>query len=317
MKGEYRFEPYGSRYAALWDSFVDSSRNGTFLFKRGYMEYHSDRFADASLIALRRDKVVALLPASLQPDGTFASHAGLTYGGWILPPAHLDGAALLELFSQWTDYCRARGDTTGIAYKPVPWIYHTKPSQEELYALWRCGFEKSAVQLSSAIDLHSDWKFNMSKRQQARKALAKDITIGRSSDFEGFWRMLCQCLEDRHEASPVHTFDEIKRLASGFPDNIKLYTLSDGDGLQAGVCIYDTGRVAHSQYAATTARAREEYYLTALYYRLITEEFSGRAFFDFGTSNEEGGRVLNSGLLNQKFSMGATGVAYEQYSLQL
>ena len=33
-----------------WDDFVRSSRNGTFLFERAYMEYHADRFKDHSLV---------------------------------------------------------------------------------------------------------------------------------------------------------------------------------------------------------------------------------------------------------------------------
>ena len=33
-----------------WDDFVKVSKNGTFLFLRAYMDYHSDRFQDHSLM---------------------------------------------------------------------------------------------------------------------------------------------------------------------------------------------------------------------------------------------------------------------------
>jgi len=33
-----------------WDDFVSNSKNGTFLFFRGYMDYHRDRFPDHSLL---------------------------------------------------------------------------------------------------------------------------------------------------------------------------------------------------------------------------------------------------------------------------
>ena len=36
---------------ATWDELVQASRNGVFLHLRDYMDYHSDRFTDASLIA--------------------------------------------------------------------------------------------------------------------------------------------------------------------------------------------------------------------------------------------------------------------------
>ncbi|MCM1005929.1 MAG: GNAT family N-acetyltransferase [Prevotella sp.] len=310
------FQPYTPDNLQLWDECVASSRNGTFLLKRTYMDYHADRFTDASLIALKGNKPVALLPACRLPDDTLSSHAGLTYGGWLLPAAHLDGAAILTLLEEWVQYCRSVGFKK-IVYKPIPYIYHTVPTQEDIYALWRLGFEKTAVNLSSAIDLRSPWKFNMSKRQQVRKARTHNIQIERSEDYALFWHILCECLVERHEAAPVHSLEEIIKLKTAFPENIKLYTLSDEQGMQAGVCIYDTGRVVHSQYAATTARARERFYLTALYHFLLTEVFVGRDYFDFGTSNEQAGKYLNAGLLNQKYSMGATGVVYEQYSLAL
>lgn len=313
---EFEIVPYSSQLRGEWNEFVRNSRNGTFLFDRDYMEYHSDRFKDASLMALRNGKTVALLPACLQPGDILSSHAGLTYGGWILPPAHLDGAMLSGLFREWIDYCHKAGYRQ-IDYKPTPSIYHRTPSQEDIYSLWRFGFTTSTVNLSSAIDLRYPWKFNMSKRQQLRKALNHEPVIEESSDYESFWQILTECLSLRHQAAPVHSLEEIKTLAEKFPGNIRLFILSDNTGSQAGVIIYDTGITAHSQYAATTALARERYYLTALYHKLISEVFKDRAYFDFGTSNEEGGKVLNAGLLNQKFSMGATGIAYPRYTLTL
>ena len=42
----YIVKRYTAGQQAEWDSFVDISRNGTFLHKRGYMDYHAHRFAD-------------------------------------------------------------------------------------------------------------------------------------------------------------------------------------------------------------------------------------------------------------------------------
>ncbi len=316
---EYEILPYRREMASRWDEFVAASRNGTFLLTRTYMDYHADRFEDCSLVALRKGKPVALLPACRchsEEGDVLSSHAGLTYGGWILPAAHLDGAMLLDLFRAWLRWCCGAGFRR-IVYKPVPYIYHRQPSQEDLYALWRYGFTRSAVNLSSAVDMRLGSHFNMSKRQQLRKAMGHNPMIEESHDFGAFWALLGDCLASRHAAAPVHSLEEIKRLAASFPDRIRLFTLSDADGLQAGVCIYDTDPVAHSQYAATTPEARRRGYLTALYHHLLTEVFTSRRYFDFGTSNEERGHVLNTGLLNQKFSMGATGVVYEQYYLDL
>ena len=57
--------PYEASMAAEWDEFAARSRQQTFLLTRPYMDYHSDRFADASIIA-RSDsgRIVAMLPAN-------------------------------------------------------------------------------------------------------------------------------------------------------------------------------------------------------------------------------------------------------------
>lgn len=299
----------------MWDEFVRNSRNGTFLLQRGYMDYHADRFPDASLIISEHGKVRALLPACRLGD-TFSTHAGLTYGGFILPPDHCDASFLLAALEQSIELLRSEGYRE-IIYKPVPYIFQQRPSQEDLYALWRCGFTLKSRLISSTIDLRRPWKFDMSKRQQTRKAQKTGITISESDDWQGFWLMLENCLKERHGAAPVHSLPEMLLLKERFPQNIRLFTAGCHGEIHAGVVIYDTGFTAHSQYAATTAFGRDNYMLTALYHELLTAIFAERNYFDFGTSNEQQGHVLNAGLLSQKFSMGGRGVAFDTYHLTL
>jgi hypothetical protein len=51
------------------------------LFHRDFMEYHSDRFQDYSLLIFEEDKLIAVLPANRVEDRL--SHQGLTYGGLV------------------------------------------------------------------------------------------------------------------------------------------------------------------------------------------------------------------------------------------
>lgn len=313
----FEIERYSPAFASRWDEMVRNSRNATFLLQRGYMDYHADRFKDASLIVYHKGKPVALLPACEREGGVISSHAGLTYGGWILPQGHLNGVRLLEIFGLTADYLRREGFKQ-LIYKPVPHIYARRPSQEDLYAIWRLGGTLTARLLSSAIDLKEPLRFDMSKRQQVRKAYAAGWKAEESDWLSDFWKLLSDCLEARHGAAPVHSLAEMELLRSRFPKNIRLFTVADADGtIHAGCVVYDTGLVAHSQYAATSAIGRENYLLTFLYHHLITEVFAGHAYFDFGTSNEAGGRVLNDGLLAQKFALGGTGAVYDTYTLNL
>lgn len=299
----------------IWNEFVSNSRNATFMLNREYMDYHSDRFIDHSLMAYRKGKLCAVLPANLVVDKLY-SHQGLTFGSWLIPMYHFDGIYMLSLWDSFIEYCR-QNNIKEIIYKSIPHIYHKLPAEEELYALFRNNASLEVANLSSTIDLREPHKFNMTKRQQLRKAEAEDLIIEETTNYAEFWQILSECLKERHEAEPVHSVEEITLLASQFPNNIRLFTIKDQEGVQAGVCIYDTGLVAHSQYTATTAKAREKYYLVRLYHHLIHKVFADRKYFDFGISNEQQGRILNEGLLNQKYSMGGSGVVYNQYRIKV
>lgn len=315
LQSGWSFRPYSDADRVTWNQFVAESRNATFLFRREYMEYHSDRFTDGSLMAYLNGKLSAILPASLRDD-TLSSHGGLTYGGWVLPRNRIDGTEVMELFSAWISHSREMG-LKRLVYKPLPYIYTLYPSQEDIFALTRHGFKIADVRLSSAVNMAQRRPFNVTKRRQLRDTLNERLTVSESTDFRAYWRVLEECLRERHGAVPVHTCAEIERLATLLPGCIRLFTVSDADGIQAGAVIFDTGLCAHCQYIASTATGRDRNMLTLLFHQLIGQEFPQAAYFDFGTSNDPVTGHINTGLLRQKFSLGASGVAYPTYSLEL
>lgn len=309
-----------------WDDFVAASRNGTFLLMRDYMDYHADRFADCSWMAYKGNRLLAILPANITADGILHSHQGLTYGGWILPPAHLDGADLLEIWDVAIDEWKKRG-VKMLNYKPIPSIYHRQPSEEDLYALFRLGATQTQCGLSAAVNLREPWKFNTLQNRHLAKTRGLSLSIRETERVEAFMNLLAECLRERHDVSPVHSAEELRLLKSRFPENIRIFAVSlvgEGDSIdsdelpmEAAVCIYDTGRVAHAQYIATSRKGRELNLLAPLFYYLFTQVFDKREYFDFGISTEEGGRYLNEGLLRQKYSYGATGVVYSRFSIPI
>lgn len=74
---------YTAGHADEWDRFVGESKNGTFLFFRQYMDYHSDRFRDHSLLFYLERRLLAVLPAN-ERYGVLYSHQGLTYGSLLM-----------------------------------------------------------------------------------------------------------------------------------------------------------------------------------------------------------------------------------------
>ena len=306
-------ERYDGAENAAWNEFVNSSRNATFLFRREYMEYHADRVTDCSLVARKKGKILALLPANRKDNGLF-SHGGLTYGGWILPPGKVNGMELCSLFEVWLEWCRNEG-INAIHYKPLPFIYACQPAQEDLYALWRFGAVKERLQLSAAIDLSCNPGFDYRRRRYLPRVEEKGVVVKESDRLDRFWEILTECLKLRHNAAPVHSLAEISRLKSLFEKEIRIFVLCDDEGMQAGVLTYCTGMVQHCQYIATTQKAREERYLPFLFKEMIN--MCQCRYFDMGTSTDQNDcRLLDAGLLDNKFGFGATGVAYEQYLLR-
>lgn len=312
----WNLKRYTPELAPIWDNFVDQSRNATFLFKRGYMDYHANRFNDCSWLAYKSGKLAALLPANLDTEGRLHSHQGLTYGGWILPKNHFDGNDMLELFSYACNLWREM-EIKELIYAPLPDIYALYPSQEDLYALFRLGADICQVSLSETIDLRNPLPYNKMQNRHLAKTAGMMENVKEYDDPSEFMKLLERCLKERHNAQPVHKVEELQLLKSRFPNEIRIFGIEGETGLSAGVCIYDTGLVAHAQYIATSEEGRERNMLTPLFTRLIRNEFRNRRYFDFGTSCENGGRYLNSGLLRQKASYGATGVAYQRFTLKL
>ena len=60
----YTARRYTAEDAELWNEFVASAKNATFLFHRDFMDYHSDRFTDFSVLVFKDDALYALLPAT-------------------------------------------------------------------------------------------------------------------------------------------------------------------------------------------------------------------------------------------------------------
>ena len=315
QQSAYRIERYTPGKEAEWNSFVDSSRNGTFLHKRGYMDYHANRFADHSLMFYRGEELVAILPAHIK-DETFCSHNGLTYGGLLLTNSATTDA-VLSLFNILQNYLLENTSATSIIYKPTPHIYHSYPCEEDLYALFRNGAVLTERKVSSAIQLENPILIG-GRRKLTAKAKSS-LHIIEDGDFAAFWSILGERLQDKYNALPVHSIEEITLLKNRFPENIKLYYVAnDKSNILGGVVLFITKNVVHMQYSATTAEGRRISALDYLYEELIYNRFvCQKEYFDFGTSVEEGGRYLNSGLIAYKERMGGRAVVYDTYAIDL
>lgn len=307
---------YTSEQSSAWDNFVKKSRNATFLHLRDYMEYHRDRFTDGSLLLHdEKCRLVALLPANITGDKA-VSHGGLTYGGLLLD-SKADVMMVREAFRAIRKFYHGQG-INELIYKPVPTIYDRLPSQEDRYVLFLEGATTSVVNISSAIDLSVENKYNENTRRNIRKAIKEGVVVEESTDLEYFYRILSELLASRFGTTPVHTLAELRHLTALFPENIRLMMAYRHGNPVAGALLYISETVTHTQYIAANDEGKACDALSLLFDMTIkSSRDNGKRYFDFGTCNENEGRYLNMGLIRQKNGFGGRGVIYPTYTLKI
>jgi hypothetical protein len=305
-------ERYDAGSTAEWNDVVRGARARHFMFERAYMDYHADRFVDASFLVRYRGQPLAAFPASRRDDAVI-SHGGLTFGGLLAGPRLTTDRAVAALAAIRT--ALRQSGARRLVYKPVPHIYHILPAEEELFALFDAGARLARRDISAAIPPGTRPAYSEERRRAVAQGRSASLTIGEDDRLEEYMALVTEVLETRHGTLPVHTAAEVRLLAGRFPQNIRLFTATSGGEIVAGVLVYETPMAAHAQYIAVGARGRELRAGDALFDHLLTTIYAQK-WFDFGISNERNG-ALNIGLMRNKEGFGARAIVYDQYCLDL
>ncbi len=306
---------YTPSLARDWDVFLQSSKNGIFLFRRGYMDYHQDRFEDNSLVFLdEKDEYVAILPASKQGTNLI-SHGGLTFGGMVTT-RRMTVSLMLAAFDAMLCYLTIECFSS-LRYKALPHMYHQVPSEEDLYALFRAGARLGKREVTTVIDMRCRLPVSKGRRSGVSKAKRLGVSVRETNEFHAFMAIEAEVLQTRHNAKPVHTAQEIELLATRFPKNIRLFGAYRDQQMCAGAVVYVHDRVAHMQYMAANEIGRECGALDLLICSLLEDAFKEMCYFDFGISTECEGAFLNTGLIAQKEMFGGRAMVHETYDLAI
>jgi hypothetical protein len=294
--------PYRPAEAAQWDQCVRDSECACILFHRGYMDYHADRFADASLIARLGDRLVGVFPASVGRDGV-SSHGGLTFGGWqFVPGLPLETRRQVHMAA----LARYRHDGyTKLVIRAMPGFFQESAGPDEW---WRPGLTEVRSLTGAAADLSAPEKLGIKRKPCAVKALnAHEFA---ASSAEEFWPLLEEVLSARHGVAPTHSRAEMLLLQGRFPGQIRTFKASQDQRMLAGVMLFVSRDVAHVQYMATSLAGRASHALDGLLVWLMRAHVGRLRWLSMGTSNEKDGQI-NQGLLNYKLSFGATPFAHD------
>ncbi len=307
-------EFYSTEKKEIWNRFIAEAKTPLFMFKRDFMEYHADRFVDASIMFYEDDTLIAVMPASQKAD-TLSSHGGLTYGGLVLSQK-VKARAVLDCFEALKGFCAQYGFEK-LIYKAVPYIFARHGAQEDLYGLFRVDARLSRRDLSSVIYLKDRMKLSKGRKWLIARAKKNNLVAAPSTDLEGFLGLLSGVLE-KHDAVPVHTAPELIHLSSLFPDQISLMAVVHEEKMLAGALLFKFENVVHTQYLATSEEGKDLGALDCLIEFCIQKSQSdGFEYFSFGISTEDQGQYLNTGLLAQKESFGARGMTIDSYEVLL
>ena len=307
---------YSAASADEWNAFVATSKNGTFLFDRRYMDYHSDRFEDHSLMFYLEGHLLAVLPGHIKDD-TYCTHKGLTYGG-LLMDKRLTVVQTMEVFTELNAYLKGIG-IKHVFYKCIPWIYHRLSAEEDLYALYHvCKARMVARDFATCIFLQAGLRWERVRRRGIQRAQQAGITVERSDDYAAFWQVLTDNLGNKYGVKPVHSLQEIHLLRGRFPENIVLYqAVRDGEVL-GGVVLYLSPQVVHAQYSSATPEGKKLGAIDIIYDRIMHQDYKEYPYFDFGRSTENpDGSGLNEPLVFQKEGFGGRGLCYDIYEYDL
>lgn len=314
MKNIYTVKPYQVSCKSEWNEFVSNSKNATFLFNREFMDYHNDRFDDFSLMIYDDKKLIALLPANIK-DNVLYSHQGLTYGGLLLN-GNTKFKVVLKSFESVLKYLYQR-DIKTLHIKQIPVIYNKIPSDEVQYLMFLLDAELEKRDQLSVINLNERVKFSKNRLEGCNRANKHGLIIKEEDNFDGFWNeILIKNLDEKHNATPVHSLEEIKLLKSRFPKNIRQFNVYDGNKIVAGTTVFESKNVAHSQYISGNEDKNTLGSLDVLHGHLIENVFAHKTYFDFGVSTENGGKQVNYGLQFWKEGFGARTITQDFYKLK-
>lgn len=300
-----------------WDFFIKNSKNYLFMFERNYMDYHKDRFTDHSLIFLKDEKIVALLPMNQKGDKLY-SHGGLTYGGFI-SDYRMKQHTMNECFDMLIKYAKESA-IKSICYKIIPYIFHKQAAEEDRYALFSRGGRIVTVDASTYANLQDLIKFPKGRKAQISRAKREGVEVSVRDDLDSYIEYMDlenAVLSERHNTCATHTAQEMKMLHDFFPQNIHLYAAQKDGRIIAGTIIYEYEDVVHTQYMAANEEAREIGALDLAISCVIERYKESKKWLDFGISTEHDGVYLNEGLISQKEGFGGRTGTYEIWELEI
>ncbi len=307
-------KPYTPENLEAWNNFIAEADNSNFLFNRNFMDYHSDRFTDCSVMLFEENILTGVFRAN-KIDNTVYSHQGLTYGGLILRERRNEKKLLLYYYELFKYYLT--NGSTEIVYKPIPNYISKTVNDLEHFILNMLKAEVIKVDTAFILDCTSELKFQERRKRSIKKGIKANTEVRYDNDLEGFWNKILEPnLRDKFSTKPVHSLAEIKLLHERFPEKIKQANAYINNEIVAGVTLFEFDTIVHCQYISSNDFGRDSGAIDLLFENLINIYKEKTTYFSLGTANNEG-NDLNLGLCDWKEGWGSKIWAHFHYKFSL
>ncbi len=311
---QFEIVKYTPAKASEWDQFIKDSWNGVFLFYRGFIDYHADRFKDHSLMAFGNGKLKAVFPAN-ENENILWSHQGLTYGGWVLSK-RFSVIELQALFNELEDYA-CRNSFIRIEYKHKPFVFERHGNDSDSWILWNNGYELWRRDLSFYFDFKNHSGFARDKRYRFNKSTRNNLRLDLEGDVHKFMELVNTNLGSKYKTVAVHTAEEVLLLQKRFPENCQTLCVYQDKKFLGGAWLFIDNEFIHTQYFHFNNEGRDLCAAEFLVGYMIENYGTAKRYFSFGTSTEQDGKVLNEGLASFKEGFGAAGFCHDFYRKEL
>ena len=264
-------------------------------------------------------ELCAVIPAAAQTvDGKrmLRSHPGSTFGGPVIGPELLRAPKLVELVAALDAWAK-ENSFEACEMKLTSDLFATLPTDALQYAFYHAGYTDEIeiaaylpVEGQTREALVADYSFN--KRYDMKKCEKAGLSFRQlhsEEDIRTFYALLCWNLQ-KFDAKPVHTLEELLDFHQNrLKDEVRFLGVFDPDArMVAGACLFFFAQtnVLHTQYLATAPDVKKYVPSTFLYDSVIRFALeAGAKTVSFGTSTHDRGRVLNTGLIQNKEGYGS------------
>jgi len=317
---DYSVTYMASNQREIWDTFVESSDNGTVFHRTDFLAYHGDVAGRCDLMVWKGASLQAVMPLRVeQKERETIGYTpwGGSFGGLVTIS---DKAAFLEPVCEAIyDFLREEGvDRLILSCSPAPYSRSGGVAQEYFMLRSVAEYELSSARVTSVIDLSRPLQLSQNMKRNLSYAKKQGVVVKESGDPEVVYRLLQKTLEEKHGSSVTHSVEEFCYLSKNLREQFRMF-LAEVEGVpQATVVLLENSSPCSMAFYNGYDHDVCIKGALPLVFHEVTEYCAraGKSFLDLGATSMTS-KPINEGLFRFKEGWGSHLVYRNTYAITL